>query len=308
VLISDPDRLIRDPWLAAAEISIAELAEKPLRFAKSARRLLESDIQDRHLSELAASLATAELKAGNVKQARRLLARALRDPTENSLAQAEWSAGRGVDVLQAANPEPLLNFEAHTRHALRDGDFAVAMNQAILWQGDQSFALDPAIHLSYIAATLSENYEVAIMACQKGLRTNPKDKTLLNNLAFAQANAGLQSSAQKTMSRLVVTDDDDDRVKWTSMATRGLIAFRQGAINEGRRLYGDSIQGWNHLSGEQDNAARAAIFWAREEIRTNTDFVDESMSIVDVLMSRASDEPDLKLHYERLIRMKTASS
>lgn len=299
VLISDTDRLLKDPWLMAAEIAITELAGQPLRYARRGRRLLEADVQARHVSELAAALATAELKAGNVKQARRLFTQALQDPTENSLAQAEWSVGQGLNVLQVVKEEPILSFEAKALHALRNGEFDVAMNQTQLWQADQPFALDPALHLSYIASTLFERYDLAILACERGLKANPGDKTLLNNLAFSQANAGLVDAARATMSRLAISDADPrNELTWT--ATRGLIAFRESRAAEGRRLYRESILGWQHLPGSHDYAAKAAIFWAREEIRADTEYSREALGVADALVSRASEDADVKLLHERL--------
>src|SRR6202041_937686 len=52
VLSSDLNRLLSDPWLLAADIAIADLADQPLKFGNRARKLLETDLAPRHLSEL----------------------------------------------------------------------------------------------------------------------------------------------------------------------------------------------------------------------------------------------------------------
>ena len=75
ILSSDMERLLHDPWLLAADIAIADLADQAIRYGNRGKRMLESDLAPRHLSELAAALATAELDHGRMKQARKYFAR-----------------------------------------------------------------------------------------------------------------------------------------------------------------------------------------------------------------------------------------
>jgi Flp pilus assembly protein TadD len=298
VLTADVDRLVSDPWLMAAEIAIADMAGRPLRYVSRGRGLLTGDFAPRHVSELASALATVELRAGRVKRARRLFEKALEDPTENSLAQVEWSVERGVNVQPRSQSQPPGNFEAEARHAVREGEFLDATTQSRLWQEDQPFALDPALHTSYVASTLAENYEVAITACRKGLIANPGDSVLLNNLAFSQANAGLVDDASKTVEQLTGTDDERKLLIWT--ATRGLVAFRQGNISRGRDLYRRSIVGWQKQENGQANAARAAIFWAREELRAKTDHGGLALQVADMLCTRTAGNDEVLVLRNRL--------
>ena len=89
-----------DPWLVAAEVATAHVAGRPSTLAKRGRRMVEGgDFSAFDLTELASELATLELAAGK-RQARRLFEKALLDPNDNSLAQAEWASqhASGINV------------------------------------------------------------------------------------------------------------------------------------------------------------------------------------------------------------------
>jgi tetratricopeptide (TPR) repeat protein len=82
-----------DPWLSAAEVAISGSAERPPRFAKTGAQLVRSqDHSPFQTTELASALATLEASAGAAKNARRLFAQSLVQPTENAVAQATWAA------------------------------------------------------------------------------------------------------------------------------------------------------------------------------------------------------------------------
>jgi len=66
----------RDPWLMAAEIAVATVAELPAKMVTLARAALVGRRHDPyHLGEVASALATLEANAGNNKAARKLFQR-----------------------------------------------------------------------------------------------------------------------------------------------------------------------------------------------------------------------------------------
>lgn len=103
-----------DPWLIAAEISAAMVAEIAPKFVRRGRDLLESKaFTPLHTSELAASLATLELTDGKAKRGRKLFEQALERPTDNALAQAQWAAPQvRLDLDQVRLQDVARNFEA----------------------------------------------------------------------------------------------------------------------------------------------------------------------------------------------------
>ena len=91
LLIAHP-RTRTDPWLIAAELACAQVAERPPKFWKQATEMLrQGSLPPRHLSELATAVAMMELEEGERKRARKYIQKGLLDPTENTLAQVYWA-------------------------------------------------------------------------------------------------------------------------------------------------------------------------------------------------------------------------
>lgn len=79
-----------DPWIAAAYITIGDMAELPLDKLRRIRGLLYEGANPAQTSELAAALATFELKSSGPKKARKHLQLCAIDPNENVVAQLYW--------------------------------------------------------------------------------------------------------------------------------------------------------------------------------------------------------------------------
>jgi tetratricopeptide (TPR) repeat protein len=297
LLTADKDLLRSDPWLLAAEIAVADMGKFPLRNINRGKMLLNSDIAPRHLSELASAISTVELHGGRRRLARQMLRQSLVDPTENALAQAEWSATNGLDVVSQEQIVLPRNFEANARHFMRLGKFDDAVSQARLWQFDQPFALDSAHLTSYMASSLTRDYRTAAIACEIGLRTNPGDLVLLNNLAFAQAHMGEVDKAAAIISEFPAIEDPRTLAIWT--ATQGLIAFRRGDPVNGRILYRRSIEQWRNLNSYPE-MARAAIFWTIEEMHAKTKYVGEARAIVGIASQHFEENAETRALLRRL--------
>jgi tetratricopeptide (TPR) repeat protein len=238
LLLRSP-RTETDPWLVAAEIAVANMAGRPAEFVKVGRELLDR-LPSLHTTELAASLATIELDAGQDRRARRLFEASLIEPNDNSLAQAEWASNQ----LQLPELETKLelvpsSYEAKALDYQSAGRPQEAVSQAALWLADEAFSSRAAAFGSYEASKAADFIRGADFA-RKGLIANPDDATLLNNLAFCLAKLGRVAEAESAISRIGAVDFDADPA--TIMATKGLIAFRSGDITEGTELYVEAIR------------------------------------------------------------------
>lgn len=255
-----------DPWLLAAEIAVATSIGRATRSTlRSVKHVIsDSRFSDRDSSELACALASLEFVAGNTKQGRRLIDRALVDPTENAVAQAEFESQRAnFEIPRFALGLPGSD-EARTLEFAARGDWGPALEAARGWQVDQTFDADPATYRSYVAAVGSEDFSDAVDAAKRGLISNPGHPTLCNNLAFALASMGETDRARSALAQASSYLDVGDNVART--ATRGLIALREGAIEQGRDLYSEAIAlALGHDSLPQ--AGLAAAFYAREVLR-----------------------------------------
>jgi len=282
--------LVRDPWLLSAEMALAHVAGRKPRHVKAARLLLEdADIEPRHLTELRSQMATMEMRAGADKRARRLFVDALEDPTDNSVAQVEWASREvsGLHVTDALLALPLAA-EARTRHAVATGEWRSATEQAYEWLGDQPFSDDAAAIGSYAASTGLRDWQRAAEIAELGLRANPGSAWLLNNYAYALIEQDRFDEAQQALDRIGAGDSDSQAAD----ATRGLLAFRTGRPETGRRLYELAIREFE-VALRPEMKALASLMLAREELRAGTPNAPSALQRAEKL-SQGSSHPAVK--------------
>jgi hypothetical protein len=145
-LLARTQRTRSDPWLLAAELSVAEVAGVKSRNLRVAQKLLDSGrYAPSETTELASALGSVELRAGSLRAARKLFRQALTAPTDNTVAQAQWASehvhGLHVDPLALRAPT---SWEARAYDARTAGDLGRAVDEARMWQRDQPFASRPA--------------------------------------------------------------------------------------------------------------------------------------------------------------------
>jgi len=305
-LLATAPQLREDPWLLSAEIAIAPLAGRTSRHQGHARRLLASGRFLPHVtSELASALGTEALTAGDRRSVRRFLSASLEDPTENAVAQAEWVSRQ--DRTFEFDREWLGvedSFEARAHFHARQHEQLQAIENARAWLREQPFAKEPAIFGSYRAA-LAGNFELSAAFCEVGLQANPKDYMLRNNLVFALASSGRVAEARKALDALdsqIQNSELEDDWGITIEATRGLVAFREGDVEKGRRAYERVIR----VARERSLRAVAAIIRAREELAARTalaaDAVRDARRLSEAAKSeespRADDVPAWLEHIE----------
>ena len=135
--------------------------------------------------------------------------------------------------------------------------------------------------LSDIIPNLSKDFAEA------GLLGNPSDLTLRNNLAFALINLGNTDLAERELSKIhesAATTDDKIVIK----ATRGLLQFRTGRSDAGRKLYMEA-RSEAQREGKTTLLQRLLAFHCLEEIQhvdsTGVPFLAEAIGAL-------SDESD----------------
>lgn len=300
-VVSHDPSLVRDPWLRATSLATASLSGQSPTSMRATRRVLEvGHYSPWHLSELAGQVATLELGAGDMRRARRTMRQALVDPTENSLAQAEWaSAQHGIDAPSSDKLTRPLSFEARALANAAAANWEESIHAAIGWHADQAFDPSPAIFLSYIASITKENYALSEEAARRGLISNPSHGLLRNNLVFALANQGKTSEAREQLLR-VPQPRPGTREGFTLMATKGLVRFREGDPEGGRALYSTAVERLLSVPENRDVGTLAQIFWAREELRAGT---PNAPALVSTALSLAgnSQSGEVKLWTLRLL-------
>lgn len=226
-----------DPWLMAAEIAIAQVANEPSSQLKKAQRALAMEsFRPTDSSELAGAVGGTELWHGNVKEARKLFRTALAHPNDNVLAQAVTNQDfLGIDVdEQVMRRAPNGVFEVRALRAMISGDFSAAAQFTEAWAQEEPFSSRPRLLQSYVCGALGE-YEAALLAADTGLLSDPHDRTLRGNRAYALVAAGRFAEAQAELKLLESRDDLGQRP--FTVATRGMYLLLTGHADTGLQMY-----------------------------------------------------------------------
>jgi tetratricopeptide (TPR) repeat protein len=268
-------------------------------YIKVGRRLLRAErFSPWHLSELAAALGTVEFEHGNLKGARKLFRQGLVDPTANTVGQARWAQNAiGVELLDSLTLNTRCAFEARAWQEFYEGGWQQSLDEAQRWLGDEPYSSRPAVIGSYVAGSVLQQYGEAVRVARLGLRANPEDTTLVNNLAFALINCGELVDAERNL-RTLRSADLDRPHQILLKATTGLLLFRRGDPQGGRKLYLEAIQIAAAL-GYRILEARATVFLAFEEVRANSPYAREAVARA-FTYSKSSSQPDFKLLLTRL--------
>jgi hypothetical protein len=216
------------------------------------------------------------MTAGDTKQARRLFRDSLIDPTDNSLAQAGWASTKmsGVEVTPELLNKPR-SFEARALQNFKDARWKPAIRHCQTWLLDEPFSSRPAALGSYLAAVAEQDYRLSEEFARRGLRANPGDPLLMNNLAVALANQG---HIEEAASELCAIQDPPEELTTTLIATHGLLEFRRGNAVRGRELYLQAIEDARR-QGHRRTVALAALHLAREEVLVGTPTAAETIRI-----------------------------
>ena len=265
-LLYESPRTASDPWLMAAEISVAKIADKKPRFAGRGRRLIDSGkLAPEHLTELQSAMGTLEFYHGANRRARKDVRASLEVPTDNSVAQARWMRKQlpGILIDDSAFKMPQ-SFEARCWRALEEARWDDARHQCFEWLYDEPFSSRPAQVGSYIGVSLAADPRFAEDCARAGLQADPDNSTLQNNLAVALAYQGEVKEAIEHFRKIKPPLEADFPV-YVYWATTGLLHFRSGDIDSGRQFYDRAAS-----SVPAESKACVAIFRAREEVCAGT--------------------------------------
>lgn len=287
-LIRRAPSLLYDPWLIAAEIATSQACGRGPKTAKLAKGMLS---QRAHLpydlSELASALGMLEYRENKLKKAKKAFQDSLVNPTENSIAQAHWAVRHedGFD-LDHGLLKPSGSVEALAFQSYKDGDWDDALFYSSGWRDDQPFSTRPISLASYIAA-LIEKDELAETLAMDGLKTNPENSILLNNLAISLARQGKLAESRYYLARLPVPDNDRDRIIHT--ATKGLINYREGRILQGAEEYAKAYKMAKNI-GNNELLLKGLIYEKRERINAGIAVAPNEVKALEEAVNK------LKLH------------
>ena len=252
----------RDPWLVAAELSLAVLADRnPSHFGLGRRLISDGSLVPRQFTELAGAIGTLELIAGHRKSAREFFRKSVIAPTGNALAQAEWAAPNiGVDLVGQSFFARVTEIdEARALQLLNAENYSKVPDACRDWSQAEPYSIRP-YEISSSASALVGDHSLTLKIARRGFRIRQMSYTLLNNYAFALASLGRFSDAEGALRRI---GTGEGRHWFVSEANRGLLAMRKGAYDVGIAHYRSAIRGFRRR-GEGGSADVAFLYMARE--------------------------------------------
>lgn len=266
-LISRHVRTASDPWLMATEIALAEVADVPSRFAgKGFKFVRDKSANIAHLSELAGALGGAELSSGRMKRAREMFRLALMAPNDNVVAQAVTHQQLlGIDLSAPIQRRAVMSaHEAQTLLAWESLDCVNAEHHSLIWHDEEPFSSRPLQFLTTIYAA-QRNYSSASMLAKRGLISDPKDPSLLANLAYVTACTGNLADAERVLLKLIALKQE--KYNGIALATAGLMEMQQGYWDTGNELYEAAMRMFRHRR-ELGLEALCCVYFAKSAADT----------------------------------------
>jgi hypothetical protein len=260
-----------DPRMLAAEIAVSEVARKPSKAIDSASKLVfDPNYSISAISELAAALATVELENGKHKRAKLLFQRAMLEPSENSVAQAQWATqfDNRIIIPDHAWSVPF-SYEANALVARSRNDWDDVLLWSERWLADEPYSVRPALVGSFSCFTPEQVVKSASIA-STGLENHPHNVTLLNNRAVSRCYMGDLSGAGEDLKNALRIGNSTDAYL---TATVGLLAYRHGNREMGATYYSRALGRFANDKAQRATMALAALFWLREE----APYADESL-------------------------------
>ncbi|GAN46006.1 tetratricopeptide (TPR) repeat protein [Methylobacterium sp. PvP062] len=253
-----------DPWLLAAEIALAELADRDPTFFKQGVRFVDDGGMFPHqITELAGAIGTADLLGGGVKRSRRMFRTSMVDPTGSSLAQGEWATRHlGVDLVPHERLDTVSEaHEAQAFHLYRRARFDDVPCACEAWSRVDPFSLRP-YEFGASTAAFTEDFPKAEELSARGLQRNSDSPILLNVRAFVMASQNRLAEASKLL-RQIDAKKASPAFRHLTGANNGMVAFRSGDLAKGRQLYLEAAEGFRKAHMPMPSA-HARVFLARE--------------------------------------------
>jgi tetratricopeptide (TPR) repeat protein len=260
-LLQRHPRTRSDPWLLSQDISVANIVGEDPYFLKQSRRLLRDEtLPAGHLTELASAVATFDGGTADLKYARKLHRLSLIAPTDNVLAQIEWLRQRDPSLPQAMSASTRGAMEANFWRTLVAGEWEPALNAVYQWQNDEPYSTRPAMAGSFLLSSILSDYKGAEKFAKFGLRADPGDPLLMNNLVVAKARQYDLFGAASIFKKI----RPDDRLNtFTYKATQGLMKYAAGDELGGAEDYEDSLR----LASGSEAALMVRASWLDTQAR-----------------------------------------
>ena len=285
-----------DPWLLAAEIAVTSVMKRSSKHINAGRKLVLSDNYSPYSSsELCFAICKEDHKAGKRKDWQQMFGMGLREPNDNSLAQAEYIAKAESKRLFDYGQFGAITHkdEADTRNYIVMGNFEEAFLSSIHWMREFRFSSEPVSFAFDLSCTFLKKYDYSAAIIRRWLDMNSQDFVMTNNLIYALGLSDKTEEAEQYYSKINVErrlkENVDNGI--CLLATKGLIEYRKNNIDEGRAYYQLSIDTAKRLR-KKNLADKARLNMIREEVHCCDDYDPNIINELDSLNTGFDDETE----------------
>jgi tetratricopeptide (TPR) repeat protein len=275
-----------DPWIKATEISIAEAIKKSVKKLKGFVPVGATPDKIYHFSELIESYGMLELINGNDKRAKKHFKIAWANPSHNVVTHSEWIVREHfpamAEMAEGKFGESIEATAWQNYYRLKVDDALRAANE---WALEEPYAKN-AFSLGSSLAYQKHNYDQGVKIAKEGLKVTPNEFGLQNNLCFGLLKMNKVPEAEIELLKIIAPTDPRPHVVFS--ATKGLLEFKKGNINQGRSLYLEAIGEAEEL-GDRRLLANACMNLAITEIESNTAEAREYTNAALKLSERLDD-------------------
>ncbi len=257
-----------DPWLMASEIGISQIVEKASNNIKKGLALINSNnFNVFNITELASAIGTQELMSGAYSKSRKLLNTSLKKPNSNSLAQAKWISNEEHLELNFENVNlDSGNFwEAKCYNAFKIEDYINSLEFARQWIEQEPYSTRAILRAYSLSVTYLHDLKTGQEIMESALKTHVGNPIFINNYAYTLALDGQIELAEKVINK--IRKNNNSLVDVTDIcitATRGLIAFRKGEVENGSLLYLNAIERSKNITTHPELNHSALLNYCRE--------------------------------------------
>lgn len=265
-----------DPWIMASEIAVESVMGRSSKYIKKGRQLVSSgDFSAFSCSELSFAICEVDMSAGKHKEARRMIDKGLRSPNDNSLAQVEFYAKKDTSLIldMSQYKDMSHKYEADARNAYVGGMYKDAFISSLRWMLEYRFEHRPIGFAFDISCVYLKEYGYAANILKRYLKSEPNDPSAINNMVYTLGLSNKIEEAEEYLKRINLRNySTNNSVNAICLiATCGLLYYRKGMIDEGRKFYNDAISMAKRKQGKE-LAAKARLNMIREEVRASKDY------------------------------------
>lgn len=297
-----------DPWLISAEIAYSSLLGRKSKKLDIGINAFKHRISNPYnYSELASALGTYEFDRGSKSKARQYFKESLICPTDNSLAQAKWIG----DKLQGIEFDVDLfhlnvAYEAKAIGTFSDKEYKDSFEYSKKWLCEEPYSSRPVKFGAYVSGIFLNNYEESISLLKRGIKYDPEDLTLQNDLVYSLVRNGQIDDAIKIFnSKLLkavtnLNSVSDNELKATIVATAGLLHFRDNKAEEGKFFYNLAIN-LARRNNDEYLVALATVNLIREDFMfyKNYDSIKRDVEYIKEYLKN-NNAPDIEILFKEI--------